>query len=217
MQNELFKRIISSIFLIPLSVFFIIQGSALLIIFLLVCFFIALYEWNKMSKNLLIKIVGTIFLAYSFYTAYQIRTISNVQYYFIFFVIGICVATDIGGFLFGKIFKGPKLTNISPNKTYTGMIGGYILAIIFASVYINAFQINTEATSKNNLLLLTIILSTISQIGDLTISLFKRISNLKDTGKIIPGHGGILDRIDGMIFAFPVAYLIKSFKILEIF
>ena len=117
----------------------------------------------------------------------------------------ICSSTDIGGYVFGKIFKGPKLTKISPKKTYAGMIGGYSFSLISLSVIINF--IDYETTSI--LFLLTIIISTVSQLGDIIISYFKRLSKIKDTGKIIPGHGGLLDRIDGMIFTFPVVYLIN--------
>ena len=91
------------------------------------------------------------------------------------------------------------------NKTYAGMIGGFIVSLIFVSIYLN--WINYEITI--NLFLVTILLSSISQIGDIMISYFKRLSKIKNTGKIIPGHGGLLDRIDGMIFAFPIYYLIE--------
>ena len=117
----------------------------------------------------------------------------------------VCISTDIGGYLFGKIFKGPKLTKISPNKTYSGMIGGYFLSLIFLSYFFN--WDNNQVTIY--WFIATILLSTISQIGDIIISYFKRLSKIKNTGKIIPGHGGLLDRIDGMIFAFPLFYFIE--------
>ena len=135
-------------------------------------------------------------------------------------ILFICIFTDIGGYIFGKIFKGPKLTKISPKKTYAGVIGGYLFAIIFMTIFFNYFNYiaqltNIEVSSKElgmNNFIFTIFVSTVSQLGDITISYFKRKSKIKDTGKIIPGHGGLLDRIDGMIFAFPSTYLI--FKIL---
>jgi len=134
-------------------------------------------------------------------------------------IVLICVFTDIGGYVFGKIFKGPKLTKISPNKTYSGMIGGYLCSIIFMSVYFNNLDFVSQITNINltgkelyiNNFILVIVISTVSQLGDIIVSYFKRLSKIKNTGKIIPGHGGLLDRIDGMIFAFPVTYLI--FKI----
>jgi phosphatidate cytidylyltransferase len=121
----------------------------------------------------------------------------------------ICVATDVGGYLFGKIFKGPKLTKISPNKTYSGMFGGFFLTLIFTYIYINNFnfiQANIDYTI--DIFIIVLLISLISQLGDIIISFFKRLSKIKNTGKIIPGHGGLLDRIDGMIFAFPFSYLI---------
>ena len=127
----------------------------------------------------------------------------------------ICIATDIGGYTFGETFKGPKLSKISPNKTYAGVIGGYILSIVFSYFFIiNENSILFEIYTLNYLIL-TLLISTVSQIGDLIISYFKRISNVKDTGKIIPGHGGILDRIDGMIFVFPFFYLLTELDLLQ--
>ena len=117
----------------------------------------------------------------------------------------ICISTDIGGYFFGKIFKGPKLTKISPNKTYAGMIGGFFFSILFILFYFNYIEHGVTI----NLLIITILISSVSQIGDIIISYFKRLSKIKNTGNIIPGHGGLLDRIDGMIFAFPVYYLIE--------
>jgi len=118
----------------------------------------------------------------------------------------ICICTDIGGYIFGKIFKGPKLTTISPNKTYAGMLGGYLLSLICTLVITNFTDYSTKTFQ---LILITIFLSTVSQAGDIIISYFKRLAKIKNTGNLIPGHGGLLDRIDGIIFAVPTLYLIK--------
>jgi phosphatidate cytidylyltransferase len=128
---------------------------------------------------------------------------------FFIFIISICVGSDLGGYIFGKLLGGPKLTKISPNKTYSGSIGGIICAILlgYLSVFISCLSLFNCLSHNFNLLLIIIFLSIISQIGDLIISFFKRKANLNDTGKIIPGHGGLLDRIDGMIFVFPIFYL----------
>ena len=107
--------------------------------------------------------------------------------------------TDIGGFIFGKVFKGRKLTKISPNKTYNGMIGSFLLPLIFAIFY----SYSLSFVDFQIVIFITIIVSLISQIGDLFISLLKRMAKVKDTGNILPGHGGILDRIDGILFAIP--------------
>ena len=202
MSNEFIKRFLSSIILLPLSFFFIIQGSFFLIFFTIICFIVACFEWHMMSKKKSHNIYGFLFLIFSFYTFYEI---SN-ELINIFYVIIICSSTDIGGYVFGKIFKGPKLTKISPKKTYAGMIGGYILSLVSLSLIISF--IDYRATLIQ-FFLLTILISTISQLGDIIISYFKRLSKIKNTGKLIPGHGGLLDRIDGMIFAFPIYYLIN--------
>ena len=114
---------------------------------------------------------------------------------YLFLLISISITTDIGGFFFGKIFKGRKLTKISPKKTYSGMIGSFITSIIFVYTFFNDYF-------ENGFLLFTIIfISAISQIGDIFISYLKRKNKKKDTGSILPGHGGLLDRFDGIIFA----------------
>ena len=115
----------------------------------------------------------------------------------------VCISTDIGGYVFGKIFKGPKLTKISPKKTYAGVLGGYLLSIISTYFFYDYLNINFDF----KYFILIFAISTISQLGDI-ISYFKRLSKVKDTGKLIPGHGGILDRIDGMIFVFPIYFII---------
>ena len=209
MKNEIYKRLLSSILLIPVALFFIIQGSFFLIFFLIICFFISAYEWHLMTKKIKFLLGGYIVLIFSFYSVFELRNNLSGEYFYILLVTIICVATDIGGYLFGKTFKGPKLTKISPNKTYSGMFGGFFLSFISTLVYINninfpQFKIETSI----EFFLIVLLISAISQLGDIIISYFKRLSKIKNTGKIIPGHGGLLDRIDGMIFAFPFSYLI---------
>jgi len=204
MKNELLKRILSSIFLIPLIIFLVLQGSFVFIFFIIICFFITSYEWLNMSKKSSYSILGVFFLIFSFYSIYKLRINTYDDYLYLFFVITVCISTDIGGYFFGKTLKGPKLTKISPNKTYAGMIGSFLFSLIFSIIFINFVL---DENLYLNWLILIILLSSISQFGDIIISYFKRVSKIKDTGKIIPGHGGLLDRIDGMIFVFPVAYI----------
>jgi phosphatidate cytidylyltransferase len=208
MSKEFIKRIVSSIILLPLTIYLIIKGSFLLIFFVLICLTVACLEWHMMSKKKSYYIYGFFFLIFSFYTFYEL----SIELFDVFYVIIICSSTDIGGYVFGKIFKGPKLTKISPKKTYAGMFGGYFLSLISLSVIISFLDYDTSLV----LFLLTILISTVSQLGDIIISYFKRLSNIKNTGKLIPGHGGLLDRIDGMIFAFPVYYLINLTEYLKI-
>ena len=209
MIKEFEKRLLSSIILIPISIFFIVKGSVFFIFFLSVLFLVTSYEWFKMNKeNDLLKIFGIIFLFLSFYTTLEIRENYKVNNFLL--IIIIFIFTDIGGYVFGNIFKGPKLTRISPKKTYSGVFGGFLLSLIAGSIFTNYFFVDRKIFNENLFLLIVILfISMISQIGDLVISYFKRKAKLKDTGKIIPGHGGLLDRIDGMIFVFPIFYLIS--------
>jgi phosphatidate cytidylyltransferase len=207
-KEEIIKRILSTIILIPTVLFFIIKGSFLFNFFIFICFLISTYEWLKLSKNNLLKVFGTIFIIISFYTIFKIRNDFDRDYLHLLLVAIICVSTDIGGYLFGNIFKGPKLTKISPKKTYTGVIGSFLLSLIFTNLFLKfSFNIQTFEFTKE-MFLFILLISFVSQIGDLTISYFKRKSKMKDTGAIIPGHGGILDRIDGVIFALPFSYVL---------
>ena len=207
MDNEFFKRLLSSIVLIPVGFFFILKGSFIFNFFLLVCFFITSYEWFRMIKKSLIKVSGIIFLILSFYSMYKIRNDFDRDFLHLLFVTIVCVSTDLGGYIFGKILGGPKLTKISPKKTYTGSIGSFLLAIILTNIYLNYEDV--EFTIE--IFIFVLIISIISQLGDIFISYCKRLSKIKDTGKIIPGHGGLLDRVDGMIFAFPFSYIFFLF------
>tara|TARA_A100000164_G_C21899101_1_gene769546 strand:- start:765 stop:1415 length:651 start_codon:yes stop_codon:yes gene_type:complete len=211
MKNELQKRILSSIILIPITFFFIIKGSYFFNFLLLICLAITIYEWHAMAKEKYYKIFGYIFILTSFYSVYLLRNDFNGKYTLFLLILFICISTDLGGYFFGKIIKGPKLTKISPNKTYAGMIGGYVLSIVSTIVYLyyyDYFIIKDGKILSFYDFTFVIMISSISQLGDIVISYFKRRSKIKNTGKIIPGHGGILDRIDGMIFAFPFTYLI---------
>ena len=211
MKKELFYRIFSSIILTIISFFFIIKGSFLFIFFIAACFLLALYEWHMMSKKKSYHIFGFIFLIFSFYTVLYQRNYDGDDNKIFLLIIITCIATDIGGYIFGKIFKGPKLTKISPNKTYAGMFGGLILAIISINQFLNNLNFlglgNNEEMSSQ-LFIIVLVISLVSQVGDIIVSFFKRSSKIKNTGKIIPGHGGMLDRIDGMIFAFPFVFII---------
>ena len=216
MKKNLNQRLLSSLIIIPLSFFFIIKGSYLFNFFLLFCISICFYEWHFMSKSKIYHSLGFFFLIFSFYSAYELRNSFGKESLIIFlFVILVCILSDIGGYIFGNIFKGPKITKISPNKTFSGMIGAYLfsfLIIYFLEYTYVLFDTNLQWNSE--IFIYIIFVSTISQIGDLIVSYFKRLSNIKDTGKILPGHGGILDRIDGMIFAFPLTYIMFKLEML---
>ena len=208
MRKELQKRILSSIIIAPLSLYFIIKGSIFFILFLIILFFIASLEWVKMTKKIEFQVIGIVFLFFSFYSVYFLRDNNLLDF---LSIILICITTDIGGYVFGKIFKGPKLSKISPNKTYSGMIGSYLLSIIIFYFFVEKYGsswIEQNFTKDLMLVLIVFFISSVSKIGDLIISYFKRLSKIKNTGSLFPGHGGLLDRIDGMIFVFPLVFLI---------
>lgn len=200
MSNELLKRIFSSIVLIPIIFFSIIKGEFYFNILLIVLISFALYEWDKLVNQKIIKTTGFGFIFFVFILSFFLRNNYNPEIFL--FLILICVSTDLGGYIFGKILKGPKLSKVSPNKTYSGMIGSFLLSILVTPL------IFTNYVQFQNLILLAIILSAVTQLGDLFISYLKRKSNLKDTGKILPGHGGLLDRFDGIIFSVPLGALV---------
>ena len=209
-MNVLIKRILSSIILFLISIFFIIKGSFYFIFFLSILFLLSYLEWSNLNKKkYFLKFLGIVFLLFSFYLTYLIR--EQYGLYFFLFILTICISTDVGGYIFGKILKGPKLTKISPNKTYTGVIGSFLLSLLSGLFFIKYTQINYINEISIKIFFAMILISLISQIGDLIISYFKRKAGLKDTGKILPGHGGLLDRIDGLIFVMPMIYISTFF------
>lgn len=212
MLNNLLLRSISSALLILISFFFIVKGGYFFVFFLIICLIISLFEWNKMVINKFLSLAGSIFITLSFFAAYHLKIMedeNNISNFLV--ILLICISTDIGGYIFGNTFKGPKITKISPNKTYAGSIGGFICSLLFLHIF-NSFVFLFENYQFNfsiKNIIFILILSLISQIGDIVVSYFKRLYNKKDTGNLIPGHGGILDRIDGMIFVFPFALILN--------
>jgi len=128
------------------------------------------------------------------------------------YLFTICICSDIGGLLFGKIFKGKKLTKISPNKTIAGSLGSFMLSLCLVPIF--HFLLADQFLNLLSLILLATLVSFFCQIGDLFISYLKRKAKVKDTGDILPGHGGLLDRIDGMILAIPLGVLTSDFLII---
>ncbi len=215
-NKELQKRILSSIVIIPIVVFFIFQGTLFFGFFLSIFFLASSYEWIKMNKLNVLKIIGVFYLFSAFVFAYLLREKFTIGLFIL--VLIICIFTDLGGYIFGKVFKGPKLIKISPKKTYAGSLGGFILSLVAGLIYSKYTLIGAATYANlsiwtgiglNNIYLLFIlVISLISQIGDLIISYFKRLAKVKDTGNLLPGHGGLLDRLDGIIFAIPFSYLL---------
>jgi phosphatidate cytidylyltransferase len=205
LKNNFIKRLISSVVLLPILFLIIYFGNIFFLSMLLIIAIISFYELKNISINNSTFIFSLIILLLFLYSSWELRNMQN-GFYLTLFVLFICIFTDIGGYIFGKIFKGPKISHISPNKTYSGMIGSFLLPTLVIFFFITSNS-NSEIYYKIiflynlNLFLTIFIISLVSQLGDFMISYLKRKSNKKDTGNIIPGHGGLLDRIDGIIFA----------------
>tara|TARA_B100001939_G_C16918943_1_gene608324 strand:- start:225 stop:866 length:642 start_codon:yes stop_codon:yes gene_type:complete len=206
-------RFITSITML-LVIYFAFTNSLALISVLFLISFISLIETKNILNKLFLNKINNFFLfilsvLYFGFFSIQIflfmNNTDNNSPIVLIFLLAICISTDIGGYFFGKLFKGKKLTKISPNKTYSGLIGSYFFSIIVFIFFYNFYEFNL------NFLILTILLSTISQLGDLFFSYLKRSAKIKDTGNILPGHGGLLDRIDGIIFSIPIGINIYIF------
>jgi phosphatidate cytidylyltransferase len=205
LKNNFIKRLASSIVILPILFVIIYYGNIFFLILLIIIAIISFYELKNISFNNLIFIFSLLILALFLYSSWQLRNLQN-GFYLTFFVLFICILTDIGGYIFGKTFKGPKISRVSPNKTYSGVVGSFLLPIIIVIFFLTSNS-NSEIYDKIiflhnlNLFFIIFIISLVSQLGDFMISYLKRKSNKKDTGNLIPGHGGLLDRIDGIIFA----------------
>lgn len=210
---EVIKRIISSIGMIVFFYFALINKAVLFIMLLAIFyqifneFYNILIKIFKNKKKILINLLGCIliYLLFTILISWVSLSNQNIQRNIFLLIILICISSDVGGYVFGKTFKGKKLSKISPNKTYSGLFGSYILSIFLV------YSIFQKYYSFDFLFLFTILISTISQSGDLFISYIKRKAKIKDTAKIIPGHGGLLDRFDGIIFAIPFGILLFNF------
>ena len=212
-MTDLQQRIITSISLFIILYLSFVNNLVLsTVLFAIV--FLLFNEFHNIVKRILINKKNyqltflLLILLYLIYFSLDIWFLLNTDSYnnknLLFFILIICISTDIGGYVFGKIFKGKKLTSISPNKTYAGLIGSYLLSLIISLIFFN------EINSKVNYLVITFIISSLSQIGDLIISYLKRKAKLKNAGSILPGHGGLLDRLDGILLATPIGLFLVA-------
>ena len=216
MKSELVKRSISSLFLMGL-----IFVTALIndYIFLSILFIVVIFswiEWIRVIEKIKLKkvyriihiILFLIYLLMAFIVCFNVFIIDK---YFFLTILMICIFSDVGGYVFGKTFGGKKLTKISPNKTISGSIGSFVLSYVgFFVIYIYFNDLLFVRLQIEALVFIPFFISLICQLGDLLISYYKRKAKIKNTGNIIPGHGGLLDRIDGIIFALPIGFIIIS-------
>ena len=206
---DLKKRILTSLILLSL-ILLIFNSNMILIYFLIISGVLSILEFIQLTKKIVLNklflfLLNIFFIFYIFIFNFIFFFFSNVPglKMILFILLMGCIASDIGGYIFGKAFKGPKLTKISPKKTYSGAAG----SIIFTLILMCLLFLNFIQPFSYKIILVGIMTSIFCQIGDLFFSLLKRKANLKDTGKILPGHGGILDRLDGIFFGLPIGFL----------
>ena len=204
------KRILTSIFIFPLSMFFIVKGGNYIVSFLYAVLILGNFEAFSTFKRKTTIIFLDVILVISLLSLLFLRNDSASSYLLLIWIIILTIFSDIGGYVFGKVFRWRKLTSISPNKTLSGVIGSFffsILSVFFIGGIVSAIgPLNFEFFLKPKYFLLAIIFSLVAQLGDILISYLKRLEKIKDTGKILPGHGGIFDRIDGLMFVVIIAY-----------
>tara|TARA_Y100001935_G_C17174342_1_gene441839 strand:- start:224 stop:871 length:648 start_codon:yes stop_codon:yes gene_type:complete len=215
-MSELIKRLSTSIILVALILLSILNIFALTTL-LIIIFFQIIYEFYFLLKRIikekekfklfLLILMTVVYIGYLNIKIFVTFLNNNsLELLLLYFIILTCIFTDIGGYIFGKIFRGKKLTKISPNKTYSGLIGSFILSLVFTIIFFRSYL------DIERIIIMSFMISSVSQIGDIFISYLKRKAKVKDTSNILPGHGGILDRLDGLIFALPFGFFI--FKIL---
>ena len=215
-MGELNKRLITS-FVLGVIFFFSILSEVILIFVLIIIFIQLYFEFYSLINKILSKkqkfllfLISFLILIYIFIfilcIAINFLDKQNNNFFILMMSISVCIASDIGGYVFGKFFKGKKLTSISPKKTYSGLFGAYILSVMSSYlIFYNFFSLNYIIT-------FSVIVSTVSQSGDLFVSYLKRKAKLKDTGEFLPGHSGLLDRLDGILFAIPFALALSLYQ-----
>tara|TARA_X000000950_G_scaffold130685_1_gene163116 strand:+ start:117 stop:773 length:657 start_codon:yes stop_codon:yes gene_type:complete len=216
MKSELLKRSISSLFILSLVFLSALINDYIFLSLLFIVVILSWIEWIKVIEKIRFKKIYRIiyiilFLTYLLMAFIICLNVFLIDKYFFLTILMICVFSDLGGYVFGKTFGGKKLTKISPNKTVSGSIGSFILSYIgFFVIYLYFGDLLFVRLQIEVLVSIPFFISLICQLGDLFISYFKRRAKIKNTGNLIPGHGGLLDRIDGTIFALPIGFIIIS-------
>ena len=216
-MKQLNKRLFTSLILL-LVIAASLNYLIMLLLFIILISIFALIEFNTLFKKIyknenffhFISIILslTYLLFFSLIIWNYIFPFEIAQKISLIFLLLICISTDVGGYIFGKTLGGKKFTKISPNKTYSGILGSFILSIVFGSFFYLKF--GEFLILNQHFIIFIFVISLISQLGDLSISYIKRKAKIKDTGSILPGHGGVLDRIDGILFAIPIGIILLS-------
>ena len=219
-MNNLTKRIITSTLLLLIISISLFYNKYVWLFFIIIVSLILFIEFNNLTKKIWRKEKNTIaianissllFLVILVLVCYDIYNKPPIG---LVFILLICIFSDTGGYIIGNLVGGKKLTKISPKKTISGSIGSFIFSmiplLIFWYYYKQTNDTNFYTRNFSSLIPVSLFLSLICQLGDLFISYFKRMAKVNDTGSILPGHGGLLDRIDGVIFVIPAAYIIDK-------
>jgi len=209
-MKNFYIRFFSSCILAPIFLFALFNIQILYLLSLIITF-ICCYEIFKNIKQLYLSFFLYLLVFLFIFALIETRGSNYINYIMSVWVVFIVWLSDIGGYVFGKLFKGPKLSSFSPNKTISGLIGSIIFsqfALLIPIYFVNNFNF------KYSIIIFQLILSLVSVAGDIFFSFFKRINGIKDYSGFIPGHGGMLDRIDGLIFAFIFYYLIGFYYVI---
>ena len=216
-MTNLNKRIFTSLIVFPVSMFFIIKGGNYIVSFLYAILILANFEAFSAFKRKTSIIFLDSVLVVSLLSILHLRNDTTSSLILLIWVIILTISSDIGGYIFGKIFRWKRLTNISPNKTLSGAIGSIIFSIfsilLLGLICKILFQIDLSFFLKFKYFIFAVILSLSAQLGDIMVSYFKRLDKIKDTGKILPGHGGIFDRIDSLMLSTIVANILYYLKL----
>jgi phosphatidate cytidylyltransferase len=218
MNFDLIKRIVTSLVLLPVIIYFTYSAGVYFIIFLTSVYLLSFYEIIKNTKNLLFIFFSACFLTLAFFSFYYVRDNTDYSLVLIYWILATTFLSDIGGYVFGKTFKGKKLTKISPNKTYSGSVGSIFFSLLSIPIlnFLQNFYIKENLIDFYQLkfLIINISISIVCQLGDLVVSYFKRKIKIKNISNILPGHGGVLDRIDGLIFVLIFSLALKTIGII---
>ena len=220
MTNNLSKRILTSLVLSIILLICLFLNKYSWLILLIIASTISFFEFNNLvnkiwKKNEILKnLINITCFFYLFFFTYSAYELYKEGLNITIFILLICIFSDIGGYVIGKIIGGKKLTKISPNKTVSGSIGSFIFSLIPIIIFLLIYDLTKNSEFKIHhsafpiIYYLCLFISLICQLGDLFISYYKRKAKIKDTGSILPGHGGLLDRIDGIIFAVPSVIIV---------
>jgi len=215
MNLKLKKRITTSVILFLFTIFCIFINPYVFIIAIIIVSYLSWYETkhliNSINKNVtnwqrVVFNLTTLFYAFGIFTVSAIGLYFLLGPVFFLYALSVCICSDIGGYIIGKNIGGKKLTKISPNKTISGSLGSFCFSMLPLLVFNNFDKFEYYLYSIDNFLF-CLKVSLVCQLGDLFVSYFKRKAKVKDTGRILPGHGGMLDRIDGIIFVVPFVFI----------